>query len=63
MWGETFIGVSPYHPSKKEYYDRLCNEKNLNKLNFSSKETIVNKEITDENILKLLNYKFRNPKF
>ena len=63
MWGKTFVGVSPYHPSKKEYYDRLCNEKNLNKLNFSRKETIVNKEINDENILKLLNYKFINPKF
>ena len=63
IWGKTFMGVSPYHPSKREYYDRLCNEKNLNKLNFSSKETIVNKEINDENILKLLNYKFRNPKF
>ncbi len=63
MWGKTFIGVSPHHPSKKEYYDRLCNEKNLNKLNFSSKENTVNKEITDENIFKLLNYEFRNPKF
>ena len=63
IWGKTFIGVSPYHPSKKEYYDKLCTEKNLNKLNFSSKETTVNKEINDENILKILNYKFKNPKF
>lgn len=63
IWGKTFIGVSPYHPSKKEYYDKLCIEKNLNKLNFSSKETTVNKEINDENILKILNYKFKNPKF
>ena len=57
------MGVSPYHPSKREYYDRLCNEKNINKLKFSSKETTVNKEINDENILKLLNYEFKNQKF
>ena len=38
-------------------------KKNLNKLNFSSKETIVNKEINDENISEILKYNFKNPKF
>ena len=40
-WGKTYSAVSPYHPSKKEYYNTLCDRKKINRLKFSAKKTVI----------------------
>jgi len=60
-WGEIFLGVAPFHPTKKNYFDNLCEKKRIKKLKFSSSKTLINKEINDEKIHKNLNYKFEFP--
>jgi hypothetical protein len=60
-WGEIYLGVAPFHPTKKNYFDNLCEKKRIKKLNFSSLKTLINKEINDEKIYKDLNYKFEIP--
>jgi nucleoside-diphosphate-sugar epimerase len=60
-WGEIFLGVAPFHPTKKNYFDNLCEKKRIKKLKFSSSKTLINKEINDEKIHKDLNYKFEFP--
>ena len=60
-WGEIYLGVAPFHPNKKNYFDNLCEKKRIKKLNFSSLKTLINKEINDEKIYKDLNYKFEFP--
>jgi nucleoside-diphosphate-sugar epimerase len=61
QWGEIYLGVAPFHPTKKNYFDNLCEKKRIKKLNFSSLKTLINKEINDERIYKDLNYKFEFP--
>lgn len=60
-WGEIYLGVAPFHPTKKNYYDNLCEKKGVKKLNFSLLKTLINKEINDEKIYNDLNYKFEFP--
>ena len=60
-WGKKYLGVAPFHPTKKKYFDDLCYKKNIENLNFSLSKTIINKEINDEKINKELNYTFRYP--
>ena len=57
-WGETYSAVAPFHPSKIEYYNTLCDIKKINRLNFSNKKTEINKEIYDDRIENELNYTF-----
>ena len=61
QWGKIYLGVAPFHPTKKNYFDNLCEKKGIKKLNFSSLKTLINKEINDEKIYKDLNYKFEFP--
>jgi len=58
-WGETYSAVAPFHPSKIEYYNTLCDIKKINRLNFSNKKTEINKEIYDDRIENELNYTFK----
>jgi len=60
-WGKIYLGVTPFHPTKKNYFDNLCEKKNINKLTFSTKETVIDKEIDDEKIKPELNYTFKYP--
>ena len=46
-WGEIYLGVAPFHPNKKNYFDNLCEKKRIKKLNFYSLKTLINKEIND----------------
>ena len=62
-WGKTYSAVAPYHPSKKEYYNTLCDHKKINRLKFSTKKTVINKEINDRRIEEELNYVFKIPNF
>jgi len=59
-WGKTYLGVSPYHPSKIDYYNNKCEELGLKKINFINNNSI-NKEVTDSKIQTELNYTFIQP--
>ena len=58
-WGETYSAVAPFHPSKIEYYNYICDYKKIKRLNFSNKKTEINKEIYDDRIKNELNYTFK----
>ena len=58
-WGETYTAVAPFHPSKIEYYNYICDYKKIKRLNFSNKKTEINKEIYDDRIKNELNYTFK----
>jgi len=60
-WGKIYLGVTPFHPTKKNYFDNLCEKKRIKKLTFSTKETVVNKAIDDNKIKPELNYTFKYP--
>ena len=60
-WGKTYSAVAPFHPTKKEYYDNLCEINNIKKLKFSNKKTVINKEVNDNKILSELKYDFKYP--
>ena len=60
-WGKIYLGVTPFHPTKKNYFDNLCEKKRIKKLTFSTKETVIDKEIDDEKIKPELNYPFKYP--
>ena len=59
MWGKTYLGVTPYHPTKKEYYDKLCKIRGVKNLIFSKEKTTTNKEINDNKINEELKYSFK----
>ena len=58
-WGETYTAVAPFHPSKIDYYNYICDYKKIKRLNFSNKKTEINKEIYDDRIENELNYTFK----
>ena len=58
-WGKTYSAVAPFHPSKKEYYNTVCDIKKINRLNFSNKKTETNKEINDDSIQYELDYIYK----
>ena len=60
-WGKTYSAVAPFHPTKKEYYDNLCEINNIKKLKFSNTKTVINKEVNDNKILSELKYDFKYP--
>jgi len=60
-WGKIYLGATPFHPTKKNYFDNLCEKKRIKKLTFSTKETVIDKEIDDEKIKPELNYPFKYP--
>ena len=57
VWGKICLGVSPYHPTREDYYNTKCEALGLKKINFVN-DTTINKEVTDSEILKELNYNF-----
>ena len=57
VWGKICLGVSPYHPTREDYYNTKCEALGLKRINFVNDNTI-NKEVTDSKILKELNYNF-----
>jgi len=60
-WGKTYSAVAPFHPTKKDYYDNLCDINNIKKLKFSNKKTVINKEVNDDKISSELKYDFEYP--
>lgn len=58
IWNETFNAVTPYHPTRKEYYHKKAEEMNLAIPKFVSDKPSVAKCITSAKIEKVLDYTF-----
>ena len=59
-WGEIFNGVTPYHPTRLEYYTKKAKEKNLPIPLFSREEVSITKVINADRVKQVLNYNFIN---
>lgn len=59
-WNETFNAVSPFHPTRKEYYTQKATELNLPLPKFEEGKTSVGKTIQSEKLEIVLQYKFQN---
>lgn len=61
-WGQTFNAVTPFHPSRKEYYSQKAMDMNLDLPEFNSSSVSKGKTISSAKIQKVLNYCFKiNP--
>ena len=58
-WAETFNGVSPYHPSRKEYYTQKSIALNLNIPEFKEDQTLSGKTILSNKVESVLGYQFQ----
>ena len=56
---ETFNAVTPFHPSKKEYYTQKAIDLNLDLPEFSSENGYSGKTISSSKIETILGYKFK----
>lgn len=61
VWNETFNAVSPFHPSRKEYYTKKAIDFNLKIPQFNTENVIVGKTISSTKIENTLNYTFVKP--
>jgi nucleoside-diphosphate-sugar epimerase len=61
-WDETFNAVTPFHPSRKEYYTEKAVEMNLDLPEFNVDSISNGKTISSDKIQDVLQYKFKiNP--
>ncbi|ESU29883.1 NAD-dependent epimerase/dehydratase [Flavobacterium limnosediminis JC2902] len=58
-WNETFNAVTPYHPTRKEYYVKKAAEMNLAIPKFASDKPSIGKRISSAKIEQVLAYTFR----
>ena len=57
-WGETFNAVTPFHPSREEYYTQKALENNLVPPKFNHEKTSIGKTILSDKLEKTLHYSF-----
>lgn len=57
-WGDTFNAVTPFHPSRKEYYTQKAQERNLDLPEFYIENGLIGKTILNGRINTVLNYTF-----
>ncbi len=55
-WGETFHGVYPDHPTRKDYYTRAAKEKGLASMDFSTDSISQGKIVNSVKIEEILGY-------
>ncbi|TDD99658.1 NAD-dependent epimerase/dehydratase family protein [Flavobacterium cellulosilyticum] len=60
-WGKTLNAVTPYHPSRKDYYTQKAIEKNLDLPEFKNEFNSVGKTILNGKIISVLKYTFTEP--
>lgn len=61
-WGQTFNAVTPFHPSRKEYYLQKAMDMNLDLPEFNSCSVTNGKTISSAKVQEVLNYSFKvNP--
>ncbi|MCG2610263.1 SDR family oxidoreductase [Flavobacterium sp. SM15] len=58
-WNEQFNAVAPFHPTRKEFYQRKAQELNLPLPTFVSEKPSLGKLISSEKTETVLNYTFR----
>jgi hypothetical protein len=61
-WNETFNAVTPFHPSRKDYYTQKALELNLNLPEFNPENDTFGKTILSEKIETVLGYTFKKTK-
>jgi hypothetical protein len=59
---ETFNAVTPFHPSRKEYYTQKAIDLNLDLPEFNAENSSFGKTISSSKVEKVLGYSFRKPK-
>lgn len=59
IWGETFNGVAPFHPSKVIYYTQMANKMQVVPPRFSKDCTSTGKVIASEKVKNKLKYSFK----
>lgn len=59
MWNETFNAVTPFHPTRQEYYSKKADEMKLLIPTFANDKPSLGKYISSDKIEKVLNYSFR----
>lgn len=57
-WGETFNGVFPYHPKKKDYYTPEAKKRNLQVPDYKEDNRNIGKIILTNNLISVKNYTF-----
>ena len=62
VWNETFNAVTPFHPSRKEYYTQKAKDLNLALPEFNYELPTFGKTISSSKIEKVLGYSFTKPK-
>jgi nucleoside-diphosphate-sugar epimerase len=60
-WNETFNAVTPFHPSRKEYYTQKAVDLNLDLPEFNAESTTFGKTILSTKIENVLRYQFTKP--
>jgi len=61
VWNETFNAVTPFHPSRKEYYTQKAIDFGLPTPEFNHEKISVGKTILNGKIKTILNYTFARP--
>lgn len=61
VWNETFNAVTPFHPSRKEYYTQKANEFKLPLPEFNSENGTFGKTIASSKVETILGYTFVKP--
>jgi len=61
-WGETFNAVTPFHPSREDYYTKKARELHIELPEFNADSASNGKTISSDKIQQVLNYSFKiNP--
>ena len=60
-WNETFNAVTPYHPSRKEYYTQKAKDLKLAPPAFNYENLILGKTILNSKVETILGYTFTKP--
>jgi nucleoside-diphosphate-sugar epimerase len=61
-WNETFNAVTPFHPSRKEYYTQKAIDLNLDLPEFNAENLSFGKTILSDKVVKVLGYTFKKIK-
>jgi nucleoside-diphosphate-sugar epimerase len=60
-WDETFNAVTPFHPSRKEYYTQKAIDLNLELPEFNAENSSFGKTILSSKVENVLKYSFAKP--
>lgn len=61
VWNETFNAVTPFHPSRKEYYTQKAKDLNLVQPEFNYENPTFGKTILSSKVENVLGYTFAKP--